>query len=62
MLRPENGSKFLSGMKLKVNITKTEKKKNRKMGGGGENKYRKKNLYVPSHLFITRPIFHIKKL
>lgn len=38
------------------------KKKKGKWGGGGENKYRKKNLYVPSHLFITRPIFHIKKL
>lgn len=52
-------------MKLKVNIPKDwrkKKKKKGKWGGEGENKYRKKNLYVPSHLFITRPIFHIKKL
>lgn len=54
MLRPQNGSKLLSGMNLKVNVLKVWKKE-RKMGREGEHKNRKKNSYSPSHEFITRP-------
>lgn len=38
MLRPENGSKFLSGMKLKVNIPKDWRKKKKKENGGEREK------------------------
>lgn len=52
MLPPENGSK-----EAESQLSQTEKEE-RKMWGEGE-KNRKKNLYIPLHLLITRPIFHI---
>lgn len=51
MLRPENGSKFLSGMKLKVNITKTEKKKKQENGGEGEKTNTERKICMSLHIY-----------